>query len=97
VRPGACPIRRNAVWDTMPWTLAAGLSCWAIHLVAEAIMRIFILVLGAVAAISGGVTMLSGLGIITPAPQSQALALTLVGTALLITGCIAMWLSRRRQ
>lgn len=59
-------------------------------------MRIFILILGAVAALAGGLSMLSGLGILAPAPPAQSLALTLVGVALLITGCIAMWLSARR-
>jgi hypothetical protein len=91
--------------DAMPWTFAKGLSCWAVidcmnnpatHPVAEAIMRIFILILGAVAALAGGLSMLSGLGILAPAPPAQSLALTLVGVALLITGCIAMWLSARR-
>jgi hypothetical protein len=59
-------------------------------------MRIFIMVLGAIAALSGGLSMLSGLGIVATAPQAQSLALTLVGIALLITGCLAMWLSARR-
>ncbi len=59
-------------------------------------MRIFILILGALAALSGGLAMLTGLGIISPAPEGQALALTLVGLALLVTGCLAMWLSNRR-
>jgi hypothetical protein len=59
-------------------------------------MRIFILILGALAALSGGLAMLSGLGFVTPAPQGQSLAFTLVGMALLITGCLAMWLSNRQ-
>lgn len=59
-------------------------------------MRIFILILGAIAALSGGLAMLSGLGAFSAQIEGQSLALTLVGVALLISGCVAMWLSNRR-
>ena len=60
-------------------------------------MRVFIALLGAVAAFCGGLAMQSGLGVFSPAPAGQSLALTLVGLALFITGCTAMWLSFRRR
>lgn len=60
-------------------------------------MRIFILIMGAVAALCGGIATLSGLGAFSPPVEGQSLALTLVGVALLVSGCAAMWLSNRRS
>lgn len=60
-------------------------------------MRTFIGILGGVAALCGGLAMQSGLGIFAPAPPGQSMALTLFGLALLIVGCVAMWLSLRRR
>ena len=54
------------------------------------------MILGAIAALSGGLAMLSGLGAFSEQIEGQSLALTLVGVALLISGCVAMWLSNRR-
>jgi hypothetical protein len=58
-------------------------------------MTMFITLLGGLSLIAGAIVLLYGLGAFGLVPSGMALALTLVGLALMIVGFVGVWLSKR--